>query len=292
MITRSAEGASRELNLDLWNVPLAEVGGLLDAVSAESFVAYAFSVLLNREADPSGSAHYRLRIMAGRSRQSVVRDLLGSAEFQERYGEQQRRKQPIEDFVNQVYQDVLGRWPDEAGMQTYVRIGRKWRGRAKVERNILNSAEALQSGGGRLARIRALQAYARQERILRLPFFGAQLRRHNELVARLARIERAIAMQPAPGAIQSLLAAQLPAAASARNVQPEMSPQASAPAASQAVPPELAQPPAPALREARIDTLDAATATKLEKDGWVFRVAVRDARRTAALNSSASTARN
>ena len=281
MITRSDQGAARDLNLDLWNVHPAGVGGLLDAVSVDSFLAYAFSVLLHREPDPSGSAHYRQRIMAGHSRQSVVRDLLASGEFGERYGAQQRRQQPLEDFINQIYQDVLGRWPDEAGMQTYVRIGSKWRGREKVERNILNSAEALQSGGGRLARVRGLQAYARQARTLRIPFIGERLRRHNEIVARLARIEHRLATQPAASSLQQLLAAQVHVPAAPAPVHPVMSPQS---ASSDAAPVAAAEPaPAPAavLREARIDTLDAATATKLEKDGWVFRVAVRDARRTA-----------
>lgn len=286
MINRSDEGAARDLSLDLWNVSPGGVGGLLDAVSVDSFLAYVFSVLLHREPDPSGSAHYRQRIMAGHSRQSVVRDLLASGEFVERYGALQRRQQPIENFINQIYQDVLGRWPDEAGMQTYVRIGNKWRGREKVERNILNSAEALQSGGGRLARVRGLQAYARQARTLRIPFIGERLRRHNEVVARLARIEHRLATQPASSSLQQLLAAQVQMPSAAAPVQPVMSPQSVLSDTALAMATESTQVPAAVLREARIDTLDAATATKLEKDGWVFRVAVRDARRTA------STSRN
>lgn len=288
MITRSYEGAAQDLNLDLWNVPLAEVGGLLDAVSADCFVSYVFSVLLHRAPDPTGSAHYRQRILAGRSRQSVVRDLLASGEFTGRYGPAQRRRQPIEDFINQTYQDVLGRWPDEAGLQTYVRIGKKWRGRDKVERNILNSAEALQSGGGRLARIRALQDYARQARTLRIPFIGARLQRHNEIIARLARIERLMAMQPAHSPFQQLIAAPVQVQAPARTVHAAMQHQTAA----AEEPGHVALPDGPALREARIETLDAATATKLEKDGWVFRIAVRDARRTAQVNSRTPAARN
>lgn len=299
MTTRSDEGAIQELDLDLWKIQLAEVGGLLEAVSIDSFLAYVFSVLLQREPDASGSDHYRRRIQQGHSRQSVVRDLLASGEFTERYGKSQRRRQPIDEFINQTYQDVLGRWPDEDGMQTYVRIGRKWRGRDKVERNILNSAEAMQSGGGRLARIRALQNYARQARTLRLPIIGTRLRRHNEIIARLARVEWLLAMRPEPEvlhptALQQLLASASQGHGQPRPVEPVMSLAPVQPASvAVAEEPLRVMPHArPALREARIETLDSATATKLQKDGWVFRVAMRDARRAEQGKGSKPAARN
>lgn len=285
MINTAREGVSQDLNVDLWSVPLTEMAGLLEAVSADCFVTYVFSVLLHRSPDPTGAAHYRQMVYAGRSRQSVVADLLASDEFLNRHGARARRRQPIEEFVNQTYQDVLGRRPDEAGRQTYMRIGRKWRGRAKVERNIINSAEGRRLGGGRLARIKQLRNFARQARILRMPLVGTRLRRHNEIVARLAKIERLIAMRPGGIATPSLGSAptavhpQLPVGAhSTADVARELT-------SSSATDGDLT------MREVRIETLDAATATKLEKDGWVFKVAMRDARRKQSARSGSKKAR-
>lgn len=299
MTTRSHEGAIQELDLDLWKIPLDEVGGLLEAVSIDSFIAYVFSVLLQREPDLAGSDHYRQRIQQGHSRQSVVVNLLASGEFTERYGDAQRRRQPIEEFVNQAFQDVLGRWPDEDGLQAYVRIGRKWRGRKKVERNLLNSAEAIQSGGGRLARIRDLQLYARQARTLRLPVIGTRLRRHNEIIARLARVERLLAMQPEPAVLHPTALQQLLGGTSQDHSQPQpvepvisLAPVHANLVAAAEEPLRVMPHAGPALREARIETLDSATATKLQKDGWVFRVAMRDARRTEQTKVSKPAARN
>lgn len=284
MIAKPPPRVSQKLNIDLSNVPLAEMDGLLDAVSIESFLDYAFKVLLHRSPDSAGAVHYRQRILAGNSRPSVVCDLLASGEFKDRHGAKHRRAQPIEEFVNQTYQDILGRWPDEDGRQTYMRIGRKWRGRAKVERNILNSPEAWQTGGSRLARIQALQAYAAQSRWLKLPMIGTRLRRHNEMVARLVRIERLMAVRGDVSGIQKLITptGSVPGHDLAGLIE------------QQAAPPPLdaTHVHQPMLREARIDTLDSATASKLETDGWVFRVAVRDARRKEVARTNPASARN
>ena len=136
-----------------------------------------------------------------------------------------------------------------------------------------------------MARIKALQAYARQERVLQLPIIGTSLRRHNEIVARLARIERTMGTRGLGGVAQQLSTAPLP-------VHPPVAAALDpAPHSASAVSQPLHQPDLPMLREARIETLDAATATKLEKDGWVFRAAVRDARRKESVKSRPEKAR-
>lgn len=279
MIAQPHGGHFCELDVDLWSVPVAELHATLDAVSVDSFLNHVFSVLLHREPDVSGAEHYRNRIRMGHSRQSVVRDVLRAAEFRERHGAKARRAQPIEDFVNQTYQDVLDRWPDEDGRLTYIRIGQKWRGRAKVERNILASPEAIRLGGGRLARIRVFQDYARAARWLRVPVIGARLRRRNEMMARLARIELRLASQPV---LQHHISAPAPVVPAdiIRAVPPVFEP---VPAASEIA--AAGQLDHPLLREARIETLDPDTASKLERDGWVFRVALRDARRKESVQS-------
>lgn len=274
MIARQPDFAGRGLNIDLWALPAGQAMRLLDAVSIECFIAYLYEVLLQRAADPSGMTHYRQHILTGKSRRAVARDFLRSREFTTLNGRKQRRALPIDEFVSLTYQDILGRMPDEEGRQTYTRIGSKRGGRDKVERNILKSPEALEAGGGRLARIRALDAYARQAWLLKLPVVGRILRRENELMSRLASIEVQMGGR-SPATLQPFAAPRTSSAAAPSSILDTVAQvPASNPAEAAAVSSYK-----PGARLARIDTLDAGTARKLEEDGWLFRVAVRDARR-------------
>jgi hypothetical protein len=278
--------------MDLWPLSGTRVLRLLDAVSFDCFLAYAYKVLLARDPDESGSTHYRRLIVAGRSRQSIVADLLKSREFQDAYGVKQRNTLPVEDFVNKIYLETLGRWPDEDGRQTYIRIASRWRGRTKVERNILSSGEAMASGGGRLGRIHLLETYAGQAHLLSLPIVGRWLKRSNELLARLAGLEVMLADRPLSGTAP-FAGARLPF-----HSIPDVSPPPNsiletvahvrsatreapvpAPAVALSTAPAAASPPKRGGRIARVEAIDPETAKSLEKDGWVFRVAVRDARR-------------
>jgi hypothetical protein len=247
VVTRPA--AARLIDVNLHALPADEAARLLDAAPFDRFLDYAFTVLLNRAADPVGQRHYRALADGGKSRRAIVRDLLRSAEFTHRYGPRQRAAQPLDDFINQVYQDVLGRWPDADGLATYRRIGARYGGRGRVIANILQSAEGQRRGGGRLGRIASLQAFARYERLLRLPVLGAWLRRRDAARVRLERIELG----------QQALATQL-----ARL-------QLQAGTASHA-------------GEAALPPLDpAALADPAAVDAWAYRAALRRARRSAML---------
>lgn len=194
MIVRSesagpADESTGLLDINLQTLPPAQAARYLDLVPFDTFLTYVFAVLLNRAVDPVGRRHYRALAKAGTSRNGVVRDLLASGEFTRRYGSRQRAVQPVDDFINQTYQDVLGRWPDADGLATYRRIAGQWRGRGRVTANIIGSAEALRRGGGRMGRIASLQAYAGKARAFRLPLLGRWLRRRDAVRIRLDRIE-------------------------------------------------------------------------------------------------------
>lgn len=194
MIARSDSAGPTVESASLLDVNLqvllpAQAARYLDLVPFDTFLTYVFAVLLNRAVDPVGRQHYRALAAAGTSRHGVVRDLLASGEFTRRYGSRQRAAQPVDDFINQTYQDVLGRWPDADGLATYRRIAARWRGRQRVTANIIGSGEALRRGGGRLGRIASLQAYVGKARAFRLPLLGRWLRRRNAVRIRLDRIE-------------------------------------------------------------------------------------------------------
>ncbi|NKJ00044.1 DUF4214 domain-containing protein [Novosphingobium sp. SG707] len=272
MTVRQPQLSSDGLDIDLWPLAGPLVLRLLDAVSIECFLSYIYRVLLGRDSDPIGGAHYRRLILAGLPRQSVVKNLLKSREFVENHGSKQRSALPIEEFVNQTYLDILGRWPDEDGRQTYIRIGSRRGGRARVERNILRSAEGLETGGGRIGRIRLLETYARQARVLALPLVGQWLRRNNELLARFAKLEVMLAIRPVAGGMPIVTPRPVAAAIPEAPPMPQSIMQAITNGSKEDTTVRKG-------RTMRVETVDPATAKTLEKDGWVFRVAVRDARR-------------
>jgi hypothetical protein len=130
------------------------------------------------------------------ARQLIVDNLLKSTEFSDQQSEEKRLSLSVDEFVNKCYIDILGRWPDEEGRQTYTRLAALEGGRARVESDILGSSEAMEAGWGRIGRIRLLKDYARQARILSLPLIGIWFRRSNELLTRLATLEVMLAKRP------------------------------------------------------------------------------------------------
>ena len=65
--------------------PVAHESGLRSLGSDEAFVARAYELLLGRPADADGLAHYSRALAAGEPRREVVRVLVVSDEFAERY---------------------------------------------------------------------------------------------------------------------------------------------------------------------------------------------------------------
>ncbi|WP_157190355.1 DUF4214 domain-containing protein [Novosphingobium sp. Rr 2-17] len=175
-----------EADIDLSRCPAEQIGALLDLVRFDRFLDYVYSVLLKREPDCEGRLHYRQLTEDGLPRPTIVRRLLLSREYRQTSIE--AKGVAIDEFVNRAYQDILGRWPDQAGLDTYVRIAAKPNGRRKVVMNLLASDEAVRKGGGRLARITALRAYTKASWLVRLPLVGQGFARRRKFRQRLEQI--------------------------------------------------------------------------------------------------------
>lgn len=175
-----------EADIDLRRCPADQIGILLDLVRFDRFLEYVYVVLLKRDPDREGLAHYRQLARGGVSRRVIVQRLLRSREY--RHSSIEAPGLPVDDFVNRVYQDILGRWPDEEGLATYRRIASKRNGRRKVVANLQVSGEAVRKSGGRLARIEALRAYARTGWSTRLPIAGRWFSRQRRIRQRFDQI--------------------------------------------------------------------------------------------------------
>lgn len=175
-----------EADIDLTRCPAEQIGTLLDLVRFDHFLDYVYAILLKRKPDREGRIHYRQLTAKGLSRPSVVKRLLCSREYQA--SSLDARGLELDEFVNRAYQDILGRWPDQAGLDTYRRIAMKPNGRRRVLANLRASSEAVRKNGGRLARIEVLRAYARAGWPARLPGVGPWFARRRWLRQRLDRI--------------------------------------------------------------------------------------------------------
>jgi hypothetical protein len=174
------------IDIDLRRYPAEQTGLLLDLAQFDSFLDYVYSVLLKRAPDREGRTHYRKLASRGMSRPAIVRRLLGSNEF--RFSAIEAVGLTVDEFVTRAYQDILGRWPDQDGLDTYRQIAFKRNGRNKVVANLQLSSEAVRKGGGRLARIDALRTYAKVGWSKRVPLVGRLFAKRRQLRQRLDRI--------------------------------------------------------------------------------------------------------
>lgn len=178
------EGA--EIEIDLRRCSVNQVCALLDLVRFDCFLDYVYVILLKRKPDREGRVHYRGLIDKGMTRTAIVRRLLRSSEF--RVSSVKAVGLTVDEFINLAYMDILGRWPDQDGLDTYRRIASKLNGRRKVLANLRGSGEAVRKGGGRLARIEILRSYAMAGWTARLPAVGKWFARRHRLRQRLDRI--------------------------------------------------------------------------------------------------------
>lgn len=185
-----------EANIDLRRYPAEQIGILLDLVRFECFLDYVYVTLLKREPDREGREHYRELVSKGMSRAAVVHRLLRSREYLASSIEAEGLA--VDEFINRAYQDVLGRWPDEEGLDNYRRIAARLNGRRRVVANLRTSGEAVRRGGGRLARIEVLRGYARAGWPLQLPGVGpwfAKRHRSRQRINRIALNQHLLARQ-------------------------------------------------------------------------------------------------
>lgn len=186
-----------EVDMDLSRCPAEYLDVFLDIVVFDRFLAYVYGVLLRRAPDRQGLAHYRERARQGLSRPAIVQHLLKSAEHRASTGE--NRGLAPETFVNRAYQDILGRCPDQAGLEAYARLAARRGGRRRVIGQLAGSAEARSlRHTSRWNRIQALRAYARHRFLRDLPVIGSWLergRKRRERIDKIAANQRLLADQ-------------------------------------------------------------------------------------------------
>lgn len=182
-----------ELRVDLEELPPRDAERLLEVVATDAFVAYASNILLEPTPTPADlEAWHRLAVRPG-GRGHLVARMLRSSEIAQRSGARWRRTVPLGAFIRHTYMDVLGRAPDESGMQTYMRIGAKWRGRSRVFDAIAKSAEGQQTQGGKLERVAGLKRLARRSRFFLIPVLGRMLDQRHQRGLRVRKMELMLA---------------------------------------------------------------------------------------------------
>ena len=181
------------LRMDLSRMGVADWAFALNLVTLDDFI---HAVCLSALGEPADQAQIcAARALGSAGRAQFVRTLMQSPELRDRHGKRAMRGLPLEAFIRQTYRDVLGRSPDSGGMQTYLRMGRKWRGRNRVVAAILGSAEGRDAEGGRLGRMRVLRQMVWRSRVYHLPLLGRLIEALDQHVFRLQRMELFLAAQ-------------------------------------------------------------------------------------------------
>jgi hypothetical protein len=171
------------------------------ALHGEDFVRTAYQVLLGREADDAGLAHYGKRLAAGEGKQAVVFALAESPEGQARLA-QPIARDPAEAvaalagttdqaFVEGAYLRLLGREADPGGLANYLELAQAPGGRERVARELFASDEArhwrkvVVSFREDLQELVAFEKGARQ--------LTGWWRRHERTQRRIGQLERSVA---------------------------------------------------------------------------------------------------
>ena len=96
-----------------------------------------YKAAFNRTPDQGGLDYYTHQLQSGISLQRVANDFIGSAEFQTKYGAGSSN----ETFVNLLYNNVLGRAPDQGGYDYYLNQLNNGMSRADALLSFSGSAE-------------------------------------------------------------------------------------------------------------------------------------------------------
>ena len=114
----------------------------------QALVQRLYAGLLGRGSDPGGLANYSEALSAGATPGSVASTLLSSAEYAADHGTQTDSQ-----YLNSLYQGLLGRAPDPSGFSTYTNALAAGATRADVAVTIANSPEAKTYNAGATAEL-------------------------------------------------------------------------------------------------------------------------------------------
>ena len=120
---------------------------------AERFLRATYKCVLGREPDNQGLGYYMKRLAQGHGRASVVHDLARSEEAL-RY-EKAQDLDHLSDlqFLEQVFIRFIGRTPDPAGCQHYLKLLKQGKTRLSIARDVCGSEEARNSNTPRRQRL-------------------------------------------------------------------------------------------------------------------------------------------
>jgi hypothetical protein len=118
----------------------------LFSLPPSEFVRAAYHVILGRECDPGGERHYVGRMASGETRREVLKDVWASGEHLRLLRFEDEGDFSDEQFVTAVYQRLLGRAADPAGLKHYVARLKQGLPRSKVIKDIGRSPEARDRG--------------------------------------------------------------------------------------------------------------------------------------------------
>jgi hypothetical protein len=98
-------------------------------------VEHFYATYLHRSADPAGLTFFVNAMLNGESEESVIEQILGSAEYSADHPTNTA-------FVTALYNDILGRSPDSAGLAAWLQALQNGTSRAAVADSFVTSSEA------------------------------------------------------------------------------------------------------------------------------------------------------
>ena len=116
-MTTNTDGAASVQPLDVALLRDAGIAALTDQELSEHQVARLYVAALGRNADSAGLVQQYAALRSGKSLAQVAAGFTSSAEYANRYGNLSNTG-----FVNALYQNVLGRAGDAAGVQNFVAV--------------------------------------------------------------------------------------------------------------------------------------------------------------------------
>jgi hypothetical protein len=122
--------------------------GRLLSLPDDAFLRASYDIILGREPDAMGMAHYRRKMMQGHGRSWVLADLTRSEEARRRANGADLAELPDDAFIDAAYLRELGRPSDPDGKEHYLAMLEAGQPRAELLRTLRDSAEGRQRQAG------------------------------------------------------------------------------------------------------------------------------------------------
>lgn len=130
----------------------------------EEFLRAAYVLILGREPDEAGLDNYRKKLVRGASKSAIAAAIAQSDEAKARADHQDLAHLSDDDFVDAIYNRLLGRSPDPDGKNHYRERLRRNGDRERIVRSLEESDEALRHNPAGAYFRRDLNMLVRRER--------------------------------------------------------------------------------------------------------------------------------